>query len=152
MALTNCDTRIGIVYTSVSGNTKDLAECLKTGFLQCGLSPILGEARGFPFEKLKDFDAIIIATYTWGNGEIPGSMRPVYEAFEQQNLKNIVTGIAGTGDRFYPNFCGAVDVFRDMLYVRTTLAASLKVELAPQDSDFPRCIRFVESILKRLGQ
>lgn len=151
MALTNYNSKVAIIYASVTGNTKELANLLESSFQQYGLFPFLCEASRFPHEKLKEFDAIVIATYTWGSGEIPGSMRPVYEAFEQQNSKHIITGIAGTGDSFYPHFCGAVEAFKDMLYVRTTLAASLKVELAPQASDSSRCRLFVESILKRLG-
>lgn len=151
MALTNYNSRVAIIYASVTGNTKELAKLLESSFQQYGLFPFLCEANRFPLEKFKEFDAIVIATYTWGSGEIPGSMRPVYEAFEQQDLMHITTAIAGTGDSFYPHFCGALDAFRDMLYVRTKLAATLKVELAPQDSDSPRCHLFVKSILKRLG-
>ncbi|WP_316572423.1 flavodoxin domain-containing protein [Neobacillus sp. YIM B06451] len=152
MALTNYEMEIAIVYTSVTGNTRVLAENIKFVFQQYGISPSLFEASLFPCEILKDFDAIAIATYTWGNGEVPSSMHPIYEAFEQSDTKHVITGIAGTGDSFYPHFCGAVDAFRDMLFVQTTLAATLKVELAPQDTDLPRCRLFVESILKRVRQ
>lgn len=144
--------KIAIIYTSVTGNTKDLAELLCSGFEELRLSPDFYEAGQFPLFKLKRFDAIVIATYTWGNGELPSSMQPLYEAFEQQNAKSIITGIAGTGDSFYPNFCGAVDLFRDMLYVKSNLAATLKVELAPQKSDLPRCRLFAKSIFNRLEE
>ncbi|WP_059172854.1 flavodoxin domain-containing protein [Bacillus sp. FJAT-27445] len=152
MALTNYDYKIGIVYESVTGNTRDLAESLQYAFYQYGISPLFCKTSQFPLKKLKDFDAIVIVTYTWGSGEIPSPMQTVYEAIELQDLKHVITGIAGTGDSFYPHFCGAVDAFRDMLFVKTTLAATLKVELAPQDTDLPRCRLFIESMLKRLGQ
>ncbi|WP_053365403.1 flavodoxin domain-containing protein [Bacillus sp. FJAT-27245] len=151
MALTNYEARVAIVYASVTGNTKVLAEHIKSFFQQYGIFPSLFQSSAFPLETLKGFDAIAIVTYTWGKGEIPSSMIPIYETFELLGTKHIITGIAGTGDSFYPHFCGAVDAFRDMLFVRTTLAATLKIELAPQDTDLPRCRLFVESMLKRLG-
>ncbi|WP_331386409.1 flavodoxin domain-containing protein [Bacillus sp. B-jedd] len=144
--------RIAIIYTSVTGNTKELAELLCSCFEELRLSSDLYEAKQFSLFELKKFDAVVFATYTWGNGEIPAVMRPLYEAFEQQNVQSIITGVAGTGDSFYPNFCGAVDLFKDMLYVKSNLAATLKVELAPQESDIPRCKLFAKSILKRLEQ
>ncbi|WP_338036496.1 flavodoxin domain-containing protein [Neobacillus notoginsengisoli] len=141
---------IAIIYTSVTGNTKDLAEHLCSCFEENGQFPILYDISKFPFSEIERFHVVIIATYTWGNGDIPASMQPLYDAFEQQNTKSIITGVAGTGDSFYPSFCGAVDAFRDMLYVKSTLAATLKIELAPQESDIPRCRLFAKSILKRL--
>jgi flavodoxin I len=61
----------------------------------------------------------------------------------------MTTAVFGTGDSCYPMFCGAVDQFRDMLYVHTNLAATLKVELRPQERDFQRCEKFVEALLLR---
>ena len=54
--------------------------------------------------QLTEYDAVIIGTYTWGDGDIPTEMLPLYRAFENQEVSKIVTGIVGTGDRFYPNF------------------------------------------------
>ena len=104
----------------------------------------------FDLHRLAEYDAVVIGTYTWGDGEIPPEMHLLYEAFESRNVKHIITGVVGTGDRFYPHFCGAVDEFRDMLFVRTELAVTLKVELSPQQSDKERCAKFVELILKRI--
>lgn len=104
----------------------------------------------FPLAKLAKYDAIVIGTYTWGNGEIPHEMWPLYKAFETQDVKNIITGVVGTGDRFYPHFCGAVDEFRDMLFVHTVLAATLKIELTPQLQDLRQCQKFAESLMGKL--
>lgn len=140
---------VGIIYTSVTGNTKEvkniIEECIKEYTCRCTAYPITE----FPLSSLRDFDIIMIGTYTWGNGEIPKEMLGLYEAFEQQNTKKIVTGVFGTGDQCYPAFCGAVNEFRDMLYVQTNLAAILKIELLPQQQDYGRCKRFVEVIIKR---
>jgi flavodoxin I len=149
MALTNC--KLAIVYTSVTGNTEEVASILyqtsKQNFTDVSLYPI----NKFPMANFEEFDAIMVGTYTWGNGEIPREMVAVYKAFEHANKKNLVTGVFGTGDSFYPHFCGAVDAFKNMLYVHTTLAATLKIELMPQVGDLKRCNQFVESIANRVN-
>jgi flavodoxin I len=148
MALMNC--KLAIVYTSVTGNTEEVARILfkasKLRFKDVCIYPV----NKFHKINLEDFDAVLIGTYTWGNGEIPREMLAVYQAFELLNKKNLVTGVFGTGDSFYPHFCGAVDEFKNMLYVYTTLAATLKIELTPQVDELKRCYQFVGSIAYRI--
>ncbi|OCA85797.1 flavodoxin [Bacillus sp. FJAT-27225] len=148
MALKNC--KSAIIFSSVTGNTRELIEIINSEFHRYAIFPAIYPADIFPLQDLKKFDAIIVGTYTWGNGNIPKEMVPIFQAFEQQDVKNTVTGVVGTGDSFYPYFCGAVDEFRDMLFLHSTLAVTLKVELRPQEKDLTRCKRFVEAIVKRL--
>jgi flavodoxin I len=148
MALMNCKINIAIIYTSITGNTKELIDLLDLLFRNNSIEAAVYTADNFPLGQLSAFDAIVIGTYTWGNGELPVEMQPIYEAFEKQEVKEVVTGVVGTGDSFYPNFCGAVDVFRDMLMIQTTLATTLKIELSPQSKDLSRCHKFVTSLLK----
>jgi flavodoxin I len=147
MALMSCKKKIAIIYTSITGNTAELAEIIESEFRRLSIYPLIYQANLFPLEKLCTFDAVIVGTYTWGNGALPREIFPIYKGFETQDVAEVVTGVVGTGDSFYPHFCGAVDEFRDMLFVHSRLAATLKVELKPQMADLPRCKRFVESIL-----
>jgi flavodoxin I len=140
--------KVAIIYTSKTGNTEELIQQLHELLLTRVIQVELFRVREFPLGKLAEYDGIIIGTYTWGNGDVPLEMVPLYEAFERQDVGHIVTGVAGTGDRFYPQFCGAVDEFRDILYVKTKLAVTLKIELAPQNKDRERCERFVDGFCK----
>jgi flavodoxin I len=149
MDLTNCKLSVAIVYTSLSGNTKELAEELYQIFLTKSVQISIYSIEEFSVSDLCNYNAVAIGTYTWGNGEIPREMRQVYQAFESIKRKDITTAVFGTGDSCYPMFCGAVDQFRDMLYVHTNLAATLKVELLPQEQDIKRCRKFVEILLLR---
>jgi flavodoxin I len=141
--------KIAIVYSSVTGNTKELAEMIYRNFIGRSVDVLIYTIEDFSLEFLNIFDAIAIGTYTWGEGEIPKEMWKLYQGFEELYNKDLVTAVFGTGDSFYPNYCGAVDLFRDMLYVHTNLAATLKVELLPQIQDFHRSQMFVDSIMKR---
>ncbi|MEH7417944.1 flavodoxin domain-containing protein [Neobacillus drentensis] len=152
MDLTNCKMKIAIVYSSVTGNTKELAEVIYRNFLGYSVDVMIYKVEEFPLAYLWIYDAIAIGTYTWGDGEIPKEMWKLYQAIEYLVNKDLVTAVFGTGDTFYPTYCGAVNQFRDMLYVHTNLAATLKVELLPQIQDFERSQKFVESIIKRANQ
>lgn len=142
--------KLAIVYTSKTGNTEDLVHFLRDLFLEKRIMVELFRIEDFPVVKLFTFDAVIIGTYTWGDGEIPVEMLALYRAFETEEVDHIVTGIIGSGDSFYPEFCGAVDAFRDMLYVQSRLAATLKIEVAMQVADQERCSRFVDIIWKKV--
>ncbi|WP_338470737.1 flavodoxin domain-containing protein [Niallia sp. XMNu-256] len=141
--------KIAIVYASQTGNTEELVHILYKLFRKHGVNVEVYKINEFPLDTLPDYDGIIVGTYTWGDGEIPTEMASLYQAFENQDVSHVTTGIIGTGDRFYAHFCGAVDRFRDMLYVHTQLAVTLKVELSPQTSDNDKCHRFVELFFKR---
>jgi flavodoxin I len=144
--------KIAIVYSSKTGNTKELVTILYQLFLSRKVKVDLFKVEDFPLPQLQEYEGIIVGTYTWGDGEVPDEMLPLYEAFEDQEVNHVTTGVIGTGDRFYSHFCGAVDVFRDMLYVQSNLAVTLKVELAPQKSDMEKCHRFVQIFLARVGR
>ncbi|GHH99022.1 flavodoxin domain-containing protein [Neobacillus kokaensis] len=142
--------RIAIVYSTKTGNTEEVVQLLQQLFLKEKIEVNCFLAGQFPTLCLANYDAIVIGTYTWGNGEIPREMQAIYNLFEIEDAKDLVTGVVGTGDTCYPKFCGAVDHFRDMLFVQTNLAATLKIELVPQLVDYDRCNRFVEIILERI--
>jgi flavodoxin I len=143
--------KIAIIYTSISGNTKELALLLSSIITQ-DMRVELFTINDFNPSEITEYDAIIIGTYTWGDGEIPFEMVKLYKEIESKDVQHIVTGVFGTGDSFYPKFCGAVDTFRDMLYVHTNLAVTLKVELQPQVQDIHRCMQFADKLMVRLNQ
>jgi flavodoxin I len=149
MGSMNSNLSVAIVYTSVSGNTKELAEVIYRIFLTKSVQISIFSIEEFSVSDLCHYHAVAIGTYTWGNGDTPKEMRQLYRAFESLNRKEMTTAVFGTGDSCYPMFCGAVDQFRDMLYVHTNLAATLKIELRPQSKDLQRCEKFVESLLFR---
>ncbi|QOR67871.1 flavodoxin domain-containing protein [Cytobacillus suaedae] len=137
--------KIAIIYTSSTGNTAEVAHTIHSL-----IGGELFKVNTFNLSELAMYDAILVGSYTWGNGEIPREMTSLYEAFSRQELQHVVTGVFGTGDRFYPKFCGAVDLFRDKLALHTSLAVTLKVEQMPQNEDIEKCRTFVNRILTRL--
>ncbi|WP_099159319.1 flavodoxin domain-containing protein [Virgibacillus ndiopensis] len=144
--------RIAIVYTSVTGNTKELAELVQQSFIARSIDVDFFPVNQFPLDSILEYDAIAIGTYTWGNGIIPKEMMDLFKQIEVVDTTHITTAVFGTGDSFFPYFCGAVDLFRDMLYVHTNLAVTMKVELRPQLEDIAKCSRFVDCLLEHVRQ
>ncbi|MGF6949700.1 flavodoxin I [Neobacillus sp. B4I6] len=144
--------KIAIVYSSKTGNTEELAQRIFHLFLKKNVMASLFRIEQFRVRDLSQFAAIVIGTYTWGNGEIPQEMMELYRAFETQDVKKVLAGVIGTGDSGYPKFCGAVDEFKDMLYVHTNLIATLKIEVSLQMKDIDRCSRFVTIFLDQLSR
>lgn len=105
----------------------------------------------FQNHSLKDYDIIAVGTYSWDNGDLPLEMEELFEQFETEDVDHVTTGVFGTGDSFYPYFCGAVDLLKDMLFVHTHLAVTLKVELMPQDDDLTRCDKFCDRLVRELA-
>lgn len=150
MDLTNYKGKVAIVYSSVTGNTEELVQMVGSCFQTFSIVTQIYKVEEFPFSQLNEFQGLVIGTYTWGNGEIPPEMMALYREIESQDVRDLSTAAVGTGDSFYPSFCGAVDEFRDMLYVHTSLVATLKVELQPQFKDYPRCEKLVELMMERI--
>jgi flavodoxin I len=144
--------KIAIVYSSKTGNTEELAQRIFHLFLKKNVMVSLFRIEQFRVRDLSQFEAVVIGTYTWGNGEIPQEMMELYRTFETQDVKKVLTGVIGTGDSGYPKFCGAVDEFKDMLYVHTNLIATLKIEVSLQMKDIDRCSRFVTIFLDQLSR
>ncbi|RKQ32734.1 flavodoxin [Oceanobacillus halophilus] len=139
--------RVGIVYTSVSGNTEALGKLLAEQFHRKHCDVSLYRIENFSIDWMNKVDIFIIGTYTWGNGDLPENMSMLYRALEKVHSPNLITGVFGTGDSFFPQFCGAVDKFRDLLKHKTNLAVTLKVELFPQQQDEWKCSKFVDKCM-----
>lgn len=143
--------KMAIVYSSVTGNTEELAELLRSRFTSIASDIFYCRVNDFQMEEISRLDGLIIGTYTWGDGEIPIEMLPLVQELSRTKRRQLVTGIFGTGDSFYPKYCGAVDNISTILNQTTNLADTLKIELSPQMEDLAFCDKFVERILRTMS-
>lgn len=144
--------KVAIVYCSNTGNTKEVALGLSAAFQRAGCKVDVYGHREFYKSILHEYDAVILGTYTWGDGEIPEKFKPVVDEFKHKRNEffRLVTGVFGTGETCYPKFCGAVDHIEIVLYTWTDLTVTLKVEQSPQQSDMDKFPVFVNHIIKEL--
>lgn len=144
--------KVAIVYCSNTGNTKEVALGLSAAFQRAGCKVDVYGHNEFYESILHEYDAVILGTYTWGDGELPTKFKPVLEKFCNDDIRDLVTGAFGTGETCYPIFCGAVDECAVTLEAYTNFAVTLKVEQSPQQSDMDKFPVFVNHILKELEQ
>lgn len=116
--------------------------------IDTNILPDLVHVKDLNYDILTNYDYLIVGTYTFGNGDIPREMLPFYHYLFDANLTHIKSAIVGTGDRFYPYFCGAVDRFVEPMQQQTDLRVTLKVELYPEQRDKDKIPLLIASLTK----
>ena len=146
---------IKLVYASLTGNTEMLSDLMIEKF---------EEEKGLEIEKifiedmedfdfLDDADAFIIASYTYGEGELPEEMEEFFEALADKNYEGKIYGVIGTGDTIYDEYCVCVDQFDEQIAKTgaTNPTENLKIEIeADTDEDFENIDKFIEAFASAL--
>lgn len=146
-----------IVYHSYGGNTTSLAELVKEKLENEGYKVKMMKTkdlnRSKNYEELFNYDMLILGSNTWGDGELPEPMAKVMREIEKDEnkgrLNDIVTGVFGTGETGYANYCAAVEIMRDVIRDISNLAVTIKVEQLYSKSDVARIEKFISLVSDR---
>ena len=139
---------IKLIYASLTGNTEMLSDLMIEKFEEEGI-----EIEKLFVEDLEDFDfleeadAFIVATYTYGEGELPEEMEEFFEAIPDMNLEGKIYGVIGTGDTVYEEYCVCVDQFDEQIAKTGAInpTENLKIEIeADEDEDFENIDKFIK--------
>ena len=68
-----------ILYASITGNAKGMARIEQQFFEHYGWDVTLGEMIQTDPATIKDFDVLVLATYTWTGGVIPEETQDFYD-------------------------------------------------------------------------
>ena len=101
----------------------------------------------------EDADICIVATYTYGDGELPDEIVDFYEDLADLDLSGKIFGVIGSGDTFYDEFCKSVDDF-EAAFAKTSAekgADSVKVDLAAEEDDIVRLEAFAETLAAKVS-
>ena len=105
-----------IVFASMTGNTEEIADIVADKLRDLGLDVEVDECTTVDASDFLEADIAIVATYTYGDGELPDEMMDFYEDLADLNLNGKIYGVVCSGDTFYDEFCKAVDDF-DRVFV-----------------------------------
>lgn len=143
-------TTVLIAYTSLTGNTEAMADIVCEHFSRSDTSVTKERIEHLNYTTIVNADIIVIATYTYDDGEIPESTEELYQRLHEMHLSGKVYGVCGSGDTFYDNFCAAVDAFDEILARSGAIrgAKPVKVELYPQIEDEKNLARFVTQLMR----
>jgi len=107
---------IGIFYGSTTGNTKKIAEDIKSN-MQPGLVDIF-DVKYVKIEDVEKYDNIILGSSTWGEGILQTDFeRFLYDVLKFANLKGKKIAIFGIGDSaIYPDsFADSIGIIFEAL-------------------------------------
>lgn len=141
-----------ICFASMSGNTEDIADIL-TSHLSDDHNVTLEEIDEVAPSELTDYDAVLIGSYTWNDGDLPYEVEDFYDELDEVDLTGLTTAVFGSGDSIYPMFCEAVHLLEGKLKESgATLACEgLKIEMNPDtEEDLAACRMYAESLLEHL--
>lgn len=138
-----------IVYASMTGNTEEIADVVSEALENLNVEVEMNECTQVEASDFADADICIVATYTYGDGELPDEIVDFYEDLQELDLSGKTYGVVGSGDTFYDFFCKSVDDF-DAAFAKTKAtkgAESVKVELAAEEEDIANLEAFAKAIV-----
>ncbi|MHC5229579.1 flavodoxin [Enterococcus sp. LJL99] len=139
-----------IVYASMTGNTEEIADIVAETLENLAIDVEINECTQVEAEDFSDADICVIATYTYGDGELPDEIVDFYEELQEIDLTGKIYGVCGSGDTFYDEFCKSVDDF-DAAFAKTGATKgtdTVKVDLAAEEED----IQNLEAFAKKLAE
>lgn len=142
-----------IVYASLTGNTEEIADIVAEALENLDIEVEQEECSQVDASDFSDADICIIATYTYGDGELPDEIVDFYEELQEVDLKGKIYGVVGSGDTFYDLFCQSVDDF-EAAFEKTGAtkgATAVKVDLAAEEDDIVNLEAFAKEIAAKLG-
>ena len=78
--------KILIAYASMSGNTEEISELIKSNLEPFGHDIGREEIEQLDIQKLVEYDGILLGVYTWGNGDLPYEVEDFYDEIESVDL------------------------------------------------------------------
>jgi len=142
--------KVLMIYTSQTGNTEMVTDIIEQHLQQLGHEVTV---KTFDFDQihigaLSNYDAVLIGTYTWDDGELPYEAEDFYVDLEGVDLTGQVFGVYGSADSFYDTFGLAIDLMGDRLnnLGATLVPSRLKVDLTPNKDDEERCLEYAKLV------
>ncbi|ANK60100.1 flavodoxin [Loigolactobacillus backii] len=140
-----------IVYASMTGNNEEIADIVSEALENLDVDVDVSEISQADAEDFEDVDICIVATYTYGDGELPDEAVDFFEDLEEEDLANKIYGVCGSGDTFYDDFGKSVDDF-DAAFQKsgaTKGAETVKVDLEAEEDDIEHLEAFAKSLVEK---
>ncbi|CUA81354.1 flavodoxin [Anoxybacillus suryakundensis] len=144
--------KVIMVFTSMTGNTEEMAETIADGVREQGIELDVKEVLDTTATELEQYDGILLGAYTWGDGELPDDFLDFYDELDHVDLTGKKAAVFGSCDSSYEKYGAAVDILIEKLQERgaEVILDGLKIELTPTDEDKQLCIAFGRDFVKQL--
>lgn len=133
-----------LVYSSMTGNTKEIAEEIGKGIREAGATVEIKDILLADVKDLLAYEGIMLGAHTWGDGELPDEFLDYYEEMDGLNLEGKTAAAFGSCDSAYEHRGRAVEILEDKLAERGAVLAldGLKIELMPTADEKKDCRQF----------
>lgn len=141
-----------IVYASMTGNTEGISEIIEEALTDAGATVEREEASDVDADFFDDADLCIIATYTYGEGDLPFEFEDFFDELPEQKLAGKIYGVVGSGDKEYGEFyCKSADDFVEQFEKTgaTKGAETVRIENDAEDEDIELLKAFVGELLSK---
>ncbi|EPZ38834.1 MULTISPECIES: flavodoxin [Anoxybacillus] len=144
--------KVIMVFTSMTGNTEEMAEAIAQGVREQGVELDVKEVLDATATELEQYDGILLGAYTWGDGELPDDFLDFYDELDDVDLTGKKAAVFGSCDSSYEKYGAAVDILIEKLQERgaEVVLEGLKIELTPTNEDKQLCIAFGREFSKQL--
>ncbi|WP_214842510.1 flavodoxin domain-containing protein [Exiguobacterium sp. s150] len=133
---------VAIVYSSMSGNTEEVASLVETAHIERGDHVALFESDRIGHREaaaLASYDLVYFGSYTWADGVLPDEMKDTFRLIlKELNVPIRQAAVFGTGDKMFVHFCRAVDEMAYHLskYGIPLAGELLKIEQSPRNQPY----------------
>ncbi|WP_163653773.1 flavodoxin [Listeria sp. PSOL-1] len=142
-----------IVYASMTGNTEEISEIIESALEEEGIEVEREECTDIDADFYDDADLCIVATYTYGDGELPDEIVDFYEELAEKDLSGKIYGVVGSGDKEYGDlFCKSADDFAAIFEKigAENGAATVRIENNAEEEDITLIKNFVKSLAAKI--
>ncbi|MGY3766626.1 flavodoxin [Vagococcus vulneris] len=146
---------VKIVYASMTGNTEEISEIIEDKFVDEGLDVEREECSDVDSDFFDDADVCVIATYTYGDGDLPFEFEDFFSDLPDEDLTGKIYGVVGSGDTEYGEFyCQSA---RDFIEQFEKTGAKRGAELVciehnAEDEDYDLLQGFVDELTEAVNQ
>ena len=133
----------------MTGNTEEIAEIIEEKLEDEGFEVECEECTDVDSDYFEDADVCVVATYTYGDGDLPYEFEDFFEDLKDEDLSGKIFGVVGSGDTDYGEYyCqSAYDFVAQFEKTGATKGADMvKIEHNAEDEDINALQTFVEQL------
>jgi len=141
-----------LAYTSMTGRNERIAKHLADYLMKKDVLVTLQQIIDIDAFELPEYDAVIIETYTYNDGEVPDEAKDFYDDLADVDLDKTKFAVLGSSSKEHLHFGRAVDYFTMQLNSSNgdQVADSVKINQDPDADDFKRVEQLGDYVLKSL--
>lgn len=143
-----------IVYASMTGNTEEISDIIEEKLEDEGFEIEREECSDVDSDFFEDADVCIVATYTYGDGELPFEFEDFFEDLKDEDLSGKLFGVVGSGDKEYDEYyCQSARDFVEQFKKTGAIqgAELVCIENNAEDEDIDLLQTFVEELKSNLA-